>query len=83
MIIRCMSNSSSITLALKTHVVSTTGLLVELEHVRAQSKLAQQAIAEVLQLPQHLILLLLLLYRDTLWKPSKCAPDFRKLRGGR
>jgi hypothetical protein len=48
----------------KAHVVSAPLLLIKLEHIRAEAKLAQEAVTELLEFAEHLVLFLLLLRCD-------------------
>jgi hypothetical protein len=52
-------------LSLKFDAIATSLLLFKLEHIRTESKLPQQAIAELLELVEHFVLLLVLLSCDT------------------
>jgi hypothetical protein len=52
-------------LSLKFDAIATSLLLFKLEHICTKAKLPKQAIAKLLELVEHLILLLVLLSCDT------------------
>ncbi len=70
-----LASTFSPVLSLEAHVVTPSFLLIELEHIRAQAELPQDSIPQLLQLPQHLVLLLLLLIFDARWERAEGAPD--------
>jgi len=61
-------------LSLEAHVVSSPFLLIEFKHIGTQAELAQQAIAQLFQFAQHLVLFLLLLLTQAVWQSDKGFP---------
>lgn len=59
-------------LLLEAHIVSASFSLLELEHIRAQPKLAQKRVTHVLELSYHLVVFLALLLFDTIWQRLQC-----------
>ena len=68
-------------LPLKSHIVPAAFLLIKFEHVGAQAEFPENAVAELLKLPKHLVLLLLLLYAYAGGKGTEGPFDGRELRG--
>jgi hypothetical protein len=60
-------------LALKFHSITTSWLLLEFEHVGVKAKIAQQAVSELFELTEHLVLFFGLLSRDATWKGRKSS----------